>query len=370
MNSIVHSTSNMNTGYGSPVLNTRMMITLTRALTFAILLMLVFMSLPSEFLIAQDWKGVEVPPDLESGMIWKLQADVSDDFNVDFEATQEEATIGDKWKNYYPSNWTGPAPTFWKRDHVDVQEGVLRVHASRTPGETVAIESGGKKHTLAKTNLGCVSSTRRVVWPVYVEARVKVMNSVLASDVWLLSPDATQEIDICEAYGGGRWNNPWFSNQRLHLSHHVFIRKPFTDWQPKDAGTYYTDEKTVWNRDFHRIGVYWKDPWNLEYYVDGQLVRTVSGKDRIDPQFHTNAVNPGDKSKDTRTGLSKEMDIIINTEDQTWRATQGLTPTEQELKNKADHTFQVDWIRVYKPVRPNAHESDKATRSVSEGKSR
>ncbi|MEL6654019.1 MAG: T9SS type A sorting domain-containing protein, partial [Bacteroidota bacterium] len=122
------------------------------------------------------------------------------------------------------------------------------------------------------------------------------------------------------------------------------------DWQPSDEGSFYNDGSTIWNQNYHRIGVYWRDPWHLEYYVDGQLVRTRSGKDQIDPVYFTNATDPGNAAMDTRTGLSKPMDIIINAEDQTWRAAQGLTPTDAELANEQNNTFKVDWIRVYKPT--------------------
>jgi len=77
----------------------------------------------------------------------------------------------------------------------------------------------------------------------------------------------------------------------------------------------------------------------LEYYVDGKMVRRVSGKNIIDPNDFTKG-----------TGLSKEMDIIINMEDQSWRAISGLSPTNKELMNKDNNTFLVDWIRIYKPV--------------------
>lgn len=80
----------------------------------------------------------------------------------------------------------------------------------------------------------------------------------------------------------------------------------------------------------------------------------------IDPKFYTNAEELGNTAKDTRTGLSKEMDIIINVEDQTWRSSpeSGLqsetyTPIDSELANVEDHTFRVKWIRVYKPVEKN-----------------
>ena len=136
----------------------------------------------------------------------------------------------------------------------------------------------------------------------------------MASDVWMLSPDDTQEIDIIEAYGGDR-DGGGYGADRLHLSHHIFIRQPFKDYQPKDLGSWYKDDKgTLWRDDFHRVGVFWKDPFTLEYYVDGELVRTVSGKDIIDPNNYTGG-----------TGLVKDMDIIINMEDQSWRAVKGLS---------------------------------------------
>ncbi|MEM6347026.1 MAG: T9SS type A sorting domain-containing protein [Bacteroidota bacterium] len=295
---------------------------------------------------AQDWEGVPIPANPGAGKIWQLRAEVSDDFNYESVATSAVDTIGGKWTNFYHNGWTGPAPTFWKRENVSVADGKMQIRSSRVAGDSMNL--AGQK--VAKTYLGCVTSTQRVQYPVYIETRVKIMKSVLASDVWLLSADDTQEIDICEAYGSSRWHNPWFSNKRLHLSHHVFIRNPFTDWQPSDEGSFYTDGTTIWSDGFHRIGVYWRDPWHLEYYVDGRLVRTRSGKAQIDPVYHTNATNQGDPTHDTRTGLSKPMDIIINTEDQTWRAKQGLTPTAEEMGNSQNNTFQVDWVRVYKPV--------------------
>jgi agarase len=288
-------------------------------------------------LFAQDWDGIPVPANPGEGKEWELQEEVSDDFNYTFNPTSAVATIGGKWTNFYHNNWQGPKPTVWQRDHVYVEDGKFKVKASRGP--VVTFNYNGKSYTMPASYLGCATSTNRVVYPVYVETRVKIMKSVLASDVWMLSPDDTQEIDICEAYGGDRWTNEWFSNKRIHLSHHVFIRNPFQDWQPSDEGSFYTDGKTIWSDDYHRIGVYWIDPWNLEYYVDGKLVRKRSGKAQIDPKNFTN-----------EKGLHKPMDIIINTEDQTWRAAQGLTPTDREMADAEANTFQVDWVRVYKPV--------------------
>ncbi|MBJ7880137.1 beta-agarase [Gelidibacter salicanalis] len=277
--------------------------------------------------IEETWITIPVPANPGTGMKWEFQANVSDDFEYEAPADGKSATFLSKWNDWYHNAWTGPPPTEWKRSNSLVTNGKLKILATRPEGTAI-------------TNTGIITSKTRVQYPVYIEARVKIMNSVLANAFWLLSPDDTQEIDIVEAYGGDRWTNTWFSPKRVHLSHHVFIRDPFQDWQPSDEGSFYTDNSTVWRNDYHRFGVYWKDPWNLEYYINGQLVRTRSGVSEIDPLNYTNG-----------TGLNKEMDVIINAEDQTWRAEMGLTPTDEELHIPDNNTFKIDWIRVFKPVK-------------------
>ena len=195
------------------------------------------------------------------------------------------------------------------------------------------------------------------------------MNSVLANGAWLLSPDDTQEIDFMEGYGAifsesANDDISWYG-ERMHVSHHVFIRDPLQDWQPSELvngngnpspnPTWITRNdgagNIFWKDSFHRYGVYWKDPFNLYYYIDGVQVTKREGKDEIDPLYLTNSTNPGDTSNDTRTGLSKEMDIIFSVEEQGWRTINGkaVIPTDTELSN-TDNAFTIDWIRIFKPV--------------------
>lgn len=276
-----------------------------------------------------DWDNIPVPADAGVGKVWGLQAAVSDDFDYVAPAEDKGDEFAERWTDSYHNPWSGPGRTLWERGHSFVADGELQLKASRLPNSN-------------KIQLGCVTSKGRVAYPVYVEARAKISNSTLASDVWLLSPDDTQEIDILEAYGAGHaagaGEGQSYYAERLHLSHHVFVRDPYRDYQPTDPGSWYANG-TLWREDFHRVGVYWRDPWHLEYYVDGELVRTVSGEAMIDPEGFTGG-----------SGLSKAMDIIINAEDQDWRSDRGLTPTDEELEHEANHTFRVDWIRVYKPV--------------------
>ncbi len=281
---------------------------------------------------ARDWAHLPVPVDAGEGRVWKLDPLVSDDFNYEASGSRKGRVFRRRWVDTYHANWSGPGLTVWDRGHSEVSGGTLKLHASRLKGT-------------AKINLGIVTSKRRVQHPVYIEGRARVSNSVLACAMWLLSPDDTQEIDFMEAYGAshsenapeGKKDQSWFA-QRMHVSHHMFIRQPFQDYQPKDEGSWVHSE-VPWCEDFHTYGVYWRDPWHLEYYIDGVLVRTVSGETTIDPRGYS-----GGK------GLHKEMDIILDREDHGWRSEQGVTPTNNELNETEDDLFQVDWLRVYKPV--------------------
>lgn len=271
----------------------------------------------------KEWDIYPVPADPGKGYTWQLLP-LSDDFNYTAEATDKGPEFTAKWKDTYHNSWQGPGLTQWRRDHSWVKNGHLVIAASRKPGTR-------------KVYAGIITSRERVIYPLYVETRARLSNLVLSSGVWMLSPDDTQEIDIVEAYGSDRPDQKWYA-ERIHLSHHVFIRAPFQDYQPKDPGSWYYNG-TVWREEFHRYGVYWQDPWHLEYYIDGQLVRTVSGQDIIDPYNFTKG-----------TGLNKAMDVIIDAEDQDWRSDEGLTPTDEELADDSKRFFYIDWIRFYKPV--------------------
>lgn len=277
----------------------------------------------------KEWDKYEIPADAGNGKTWELQDNVSDDFNYAAPADNKGSDFTNRWTDWYHNAWSGPGLTVWNKEYSHVEDGELKLIAGRLSGTN-------------KVSAGAISSKNRVQYPVYIETRAKIMNSVLANGAWLLSADDTQEIDFMEAYGssyseGADKDQTWYA-ERMHISHHVFIRDPFQDYQPTDSGSWYRDAPTLWRNDYHRYGVYWIDPWNLEYYIDGKLVRTVSGAEIIDPEDFTNG-----------TGLSKEMDILFTVEDQDWRSNNGITPTDNELSNLEDNTLHIDWVRIYKP---------------------
>ncbi|MDO6492498.1 MULTISPECIES: T9SS type A sorting domain-containing protein [unclassified Cellulophaga] len=358
-----------------------------------------------------DWDNIPIPANAGSGKQWKLQTNASDDFNYQFMPTNSVSDFGPtnnaKWYNKFhnqasgqPNNWPGPGPTVWRQDHVAVSGGSLNIWASRIPGATKSfVGSTGSLISRPETRAGCITNKTRVKYPVFVEASIKVMNSSLASDIWLLSPDDTQEIDIIECYGGpGDDNRNSFFSNKIHLSHHVFIRPPnFKDYQPADVNSWWSkDGVSQWGGRVVRIGVNWVSPTRLEYYVDGQMVRVlddtavqtrladgtwqytypagvtstgVNGElDRVNGyqkmkiatslndaknKSNISVIDPFNYLRNGRK-FTKEMDIIINVEDQSWQAEANRSSTDEELDNFEDNNLLVNWIRVYKPVASNS----------------
>ncbi|BFM13275.1 hypothetical protein R50072_34280 [Simiduia litorea] len=274
---------------------------------------------------AADWDNYPVPADAGTGNQWELQP-LSDDFNYTAPAVGKSATFYQRWSEGFINAWTGPGRTIFAANHSSVEDGTLKLRASRRAGTN-------------QVYTGAIHSKTSMTYPIFMETRSKITNLTMANAFWLLSADSTQEIDVQESYGSDRPDQTWF-DERLHLSHHVFIRDPFQDYQPKDEGSWYKDPNlSTWRNAYHTIGVYWIDPWNLKYYVDGKLVRTVSGVSMIDPNGYTGG-----------TGLSKPMQAIFDVEDQDWRSDAGIFATDAELADNSKNTYHIDWVRFYKPV--------------------
>jgi len=368
----------------------------------------VLVLLVSTLVNAQDWSGIAVPADAGVGNIWELQTDASDDFNYTFNAVNNKTNFGegDKWYNFYHNNWDGPGTTYWKYNHVSVDGSDLIINSSRwyKASESAPVSPWPNKMSKpeAGVNAGCITSNNKVKYPVFIEANVSVANITLASDVWLLSGDDWQEIDMIECYGGADNGNAYFAKY-IHLSHHSFERSgTIKDYQPTDHNSWWEKSgvsswgEYCWNngsRRYVRVGVNWIGPKHFEYYIDGELVRVLYDKAFATKKGSTWYYNYPtmtngvlDKSGGYQAvvaystgttysfatleaasnassvsvidpynyqggnGFTKELDIIINVESQSWHVDANRTPTDADLANPAKNTMKVDWIRVYKPV--------------------
>ncbi|XPF96226.1 hypothetical protein ACM9HF_09525 [Colwellia sp. RE-S-Sl-9] len=313
---------------------------------------------------AADWSEYPVPAKLDKGQTWQLDP-LSDDFNYNAPAKGKSNEFFSRWKEGYIGAWSGPGKTVWEPLHSSVKDGKLVLIASRVPLDYPEKEKAGGVFA------GSITSKKSVLYPIFMEARVKFSNTVLASDFWLLSQDSTQEIDIIEHYAGDGVDidgdgvidndNSYFA-KKLHISNHMFIRKPFTDYQPSDKngvfGTYYWEEsRKNWRDDYVRIGTYWKSPNHIEYFVNGKWVRTITntGYSFVNPkgkvETYQTDFNPMDKfNYNHGKGLDKPMRVILNIEDQDWRNKRGLTPTDADLLDDSKNNYIIDWVRFYKPI--------------------
>lgn len=300
---------------------------------------------------AQDWDGIDVPATAPNGMQWELQP-ISDSFNYQSTFGNRPTEFTDRWTDWFINPWSGPSLTQWDRDHVWTNGSELGIQAHHDPNSESIL-------------MGCLSSLETFEYPMFMEARVSLADCTLANNVWMLSSDSTEEIDVMETYPSSRPSSDWL-DRRMHLSHHVFIRQPFQDYQPRDEegvfGTwYYENGRDDWRDQWVRMGMNWVNPWHLEYYINGQLVRTIKSSEHSflnssgQLSSHTTSFDAIDKFNYTNgTGLSKPMHIIMNMEQQSWLTNLGTTPNASELDDaNGQNTFFVDWIRVYKPVEPD-----------------
>ena len=278
-------------------------------------------------------------------MDWELES-ISDSFNYFSTHDNRPAEFTSRWVDWYINPWTGPSLTMWDRGHVWTNGSELGIQAHHDPNSNSIF-------------MGCLSSHATFQFPMYMEARVRLSDCVLANNVWMLSSDSEEEIDMMETYPSSRPSQNYF-DERMHLSHHVFIRKPFQDYQPRDEegvfGTWYKEAgRNDWRDEWVRTGVYWKNPTHLEYYINGTLVRTIRSHKHsyLAPNGqlaeHTTTFDAIDKFNFTNgTGLSKPMHIIINMEQQSWRTDLGIIPSGAELTDSNNQNiYLVDWIRVY-----------------------
>ncbi|MBW1298407.1 Ig-like domain-containing protein, partial [Aquimarina litoralis] len=297
---------------------------------------------------AQDWNGIPIPADPPTGMVWELNP-VSDSFDYESSSNNLHPEFTKRWNELYINGFSGPSATFYHKDHTWITDGKLNIH-------------GAWDNNLPIIYTGCISSKKALAYPMYMEARVKQAGCMLANNIWMISEDETEELDMLESYPNIQEGREYF-DKRIHLSHHTFIRDPFTDYQPRDEegvfGTWYMEDgRETWREEYFTIGVYWVNPHHAEYYINGELVRTIKSNEHSfkDPEGnlsqHTTSFDAIDKYGYTGgTGLSKPQHIIINMEQQSWLSDLNIYPTPDDLDDaNGRNLFQVDWIRVYDAV--------------------
>jgi len=293
---------------------------------FALFVTLVFCSIVGS---AQDWSNTPIPANPGAGKVWQLQQNFSDDFNYN----GKNSTFTSKWNDTYFNGWTGPGLTHWTTGSSSVSNGKLVIGASRRSGTN-------------KVNCGVVTSKTKVIYPIYMEARIKVSNLELSSNFWMLSGNDEREIDVLEVYGGA--SQDWFA-RNMSTNFHVFVRNSnnnniINDFNDQTHNS--LPGNAFWRSAYHNFGVYWKSPSEVFFYIDG--VETPDGSwaqaVMIDKDYTGATMNKNQYKMD------QSVYMIIDTEDHEWRSNQGIVASDADLANNNKNKMYVDWVRTYKPV--------------------
>jgi beta-agarase len=273
--------------------------------------------------LAQDWSKIPVPADPGLNKKWVILENLSDDFNY---KGKKSKAFTKKWSDQYHNNWTGPGLTNWTTENSEVADGNLIIKVSRNASNRVFC--------------GVVTGKEKVKFPVYVEARLKVMNQTISSNFWFLSTNDRQELDVIETYGSDREDHKTES-RHMNSNYHIFDRSPEKgiygnhNWQ-RD---HFLPTNAPLRENYHRVAAHWIDEWHIDWYLDGVLVRRI-------------APNTEDEIKDplNNKGMNEEMVMIIDVEDHDWRSEKGIIATDEDLLDENKNKMFVDWVRVYKPV--------------------
>ncbi|MEM9849499.1 MAG: beta-agarase, partial [Bacteroidota bacterium] len=250
---------------------------------------------------------------------WEFMPAYSDEFNYDGKTED----FLKKWRDGYQNAWKGPGLTEWTNKNTDIANGKLIIKASRKPNTE-------------KVHCGVITSKEPVLYPIYTEVSAKVANQVLSSNFWFLSPDSKREIDVVEIYGGDRPDQAELA-ANPSTNYHVFVRDAKTNRilnNFSDSKHHPLPDGSPYRDGFHRFGVYWKDPFTLDFYYDGKLVRELRRDGIEDPE---------------NVGLDRASFMIIDLEDHAWRSKKGIVASDEELADESKNKYFIDYVRTYRP---------------------
>lgn len=241
-------------------------------------------------------------PQGQSG-VWRLA------FNEEFNGTDIPASKFNRcYPDAAPNGCANPPEQQWYQpQNASVSNGVLHLVANK--GNTNGYPYSSAMITTGPQNKHAGEDNKFAFKYGYVEARVKVpQGQGLWPAFWLLPSDGSgpPEIDLMEVLG----NDTKTSYATVH-------------WSEDQASKSMTTINTTNFADgFHTIGMRW-DSDKLEWFYDGQRVKRFVGTDQI-PHM--------------------QMFLLANL------AVGGEWPGNANSTTKFPADYQIDWIKVWKPI--------------------
>lgn len=261
--------------------------------------------------------AVETNP-TPAGKKWVRVDAMSDEFNT----TALDET---KWKNTDPNQWIGRAPGLFKQNTVSVSNGFLKLTADKLPAPEIV---NGNTFTHAGSY---ITSTTSVGPGHYFECKMKSSKTFMSSTFWLINKRnegtgcdvRVTEFDIQECVGEITTTDSWAQTFNSSMHSNTHSRNTVCSETPtgSNGNSVLTNGKTY--DDYHVYAGWWKSATEVELYLDGKKVGTVTPPS----QFN----------------LPMYMKLVVETYD--WNPVPnggGMSGTEEE------RTTSYDWVRTWR----------------------
>lgn len=252
-----------------------------------------------------------------TGKQWAKLNDLSDEFDG---SSFDEV----KWKNTDPQRWVGRPPGIFKKNTVSVADGNLKLTSYKLDTPEVV---NGNTFTHAGSNI--TSNTKAQVGQ-YFECKMKANKTFMSSTFWLINNTSgvtgcdkrTTELDIQECVGEitGTAAFAQTFDETIHSNTHS-RNTTCAETPTGSEGNNSSIGAKVW-ADYHVYGAWWKSPTEVEFYLDGVKVYTITPPADFD--------------------LPMQLRLVVETYD--WNpvpADGGMTGTEEE------RTTYYDWVRTW-----------------------
>ncbi len=258
-------------------------------------------------------------PSAPTGKKWQPVTNLSDEFNGTFDTNKWTKTLWD-----YPNT-----PTKMIAANATVSNGNLQIKAT--------LNNNAERWFQASR----VQSVATINYPMYTEARIRTAHLSAYNTFWLNSSDGDpgnrNEIDIIENNSrpscNCQPNFPWQMNSQYFHGVNGNIIRAKGNFDNRNLSANNPKRGIPWNEEYHIVGVWWKSPTDIQFYLDGEEAGSVkSGRN-----------------------FTKRLNVIFDlwTDDENFL---GGAAVRSHLNNNNINTMYVDWVRTYQLVdAPNSN---------------
>lgn len=267
-------------------------------------------------------------PAAPAGKMWQKQANLSDDFNGDFNTG--------KWQKPL---WNYGVPVNMIAANSGVSDGNLWIKATLGSGDRWF-------------NTSRVMSNAQIKYPYYTEASIKTAHISAYTTFWLNNGDSDNrdEIDIIENNSkpscNCQPNFPWQMNSQYFHVVNGDTRRAYGNFNNRNLSNGNPLKGVKWNEAYHVVGVWQKDARNIQFYLNGEPAGSVVSE----------------------RDFTRNMNVIWDlwTGDFDWL---GGLAIKSDLNNNNINTMYVDWINTWKLVDDTSGGSTSSSSSTSSASS-